>query len=213
MVELIGQRMSALTREQRASIELLALAEPLRLDEIVGLAGQECVTEAEALGVVTVTGPGALADVRLAHPLYGEVVRAELPVLRARGLRLRLAETLQSRDPLTSDDALRVARLLLDGGGSIPPDLVLDAAQAANLAGDPDLGARLAELALAGGAGLRATLLLAPPIRCASSLRRPRRCWQRRSQARRAMRSRRIISSSGYRVCTGGYSATTTPAT
>jgi DNA-binding NarL/FixJ family response regulator len=161
LVELIGQRMSTLTREQRAPIELLALAEPLRPDEIVGLAGQECVTEVEALGVVTVAGQGALTEVRLAHPLYGEVVRAELPVLRARGLRLRLAETLQGRDPLSSDDALRVARLLLDGGGSIPPGLVLDAAQAANLAGDPDLGARLAELALAGGAGLRATLLLA----------------------------------------------------
>ena len=58
-------------------------------------------------------------------------------------------------------DALRVARLVLDAGGRIPPALVLDAGRAANLAGDPELGAQLAEIARADGAGLEATLLLA----------------------------------------------------
>jgi DNA-binding NarL/FixJ family response regulator len=153
--------MFALTAEQRAPIELLALGEPLRVDEIAGLAGFDSVAGAEALGVLKVSPGAAVVEVRLAHPLYGEVVRGELPVLRARGLRLRLAETLKARDPITPDDALRIARWLLDAGAPIPPELLLGAAQAANLAGDSDLGARLAELAVASGAGLRATLLLA----------------------------------------------------
>ena len=88
-------------------------------------------------------------------------MRAELPVLRARQLRMRAAGALQLRDPLTPGDALRVARLVLDAGGQIPPALVLDAGRAANLAGDPALGAQLAEIARADGAGLEATLLLA----------------------------------------------------
>ena len=110
---------------------------------------------------VTVTAAGAVAEVRLAHPLYGDVVRSQLPVLRARELRLRLAETLQAREPITPDAALRITRWLLDAGSAIPPDLLLGAARAANLAGDPELGGRLAQLAVDAGAGLPASLMLA----------------------------------------------------
>jgi DNA-binding NarL/FixJ family response regulator len=82
-------------------------------------------------------------------------------VLRARQHRLWVAETLQQREPVTPDDALRVARLRLDAGAEIPADLLVDAARAANLAGDPDLGAHLAETALTLGPGIRPALLLA----------------------------------------------------
>jgi DNA-binding CsgD family transcriptional regulator len=99
--------------------------------------------------------------VRLAHPIYGDALRADMPVLRAGRLRLQLAERLQRRSPLTPDDALRVARLLLDAGADLPSELLVDAARAANLAGDPGLGADLAERAAAHGAGLPALLLLA----------------------------------------------------
>src|SRR6202042_701281 len=100
------------------------------------------------------------AVVRLAQPLYGEVLRDDLSVLRARALRLTLAETVARRNPLTPDDALRVARWRLDAGSAVPPEHLLDAARAANLAGDPELGAQLAQLASEAGLGLSATLLL-----------------------------------------------------
>ena len=80
---------------------------------------------------------------------------------RARRLRAQLAAELRERDPLEPDDALRVARLLLDAGMELPSELLVDAARAANLAGDPELGAQLAPAALADGAGLPAALLLA----------------------------------------------------
>jgi DNA-binding NarL/FixJ family response regulator len=161
LVELVAGRMAGLTNEERAPVELLALGEPLRLAEIATLTHYDALQDAEARGLVAVDGPASAGDVRLAHPLYGEVVRGGLPVLRTRTLLLRLAETVQARDPMTPDDALRVARWLLDAGAPIPSSLLLDAARAANLAGDPDLGARLAQLAVDDGAGLRATLLLA----------------------------------------------------
>ena len=161
LVELVATRMGTLSDDERAPVELLALGEPLRLDELIALTSADAVIDAEAHGMVLVDAPATGGDVRLSHPLYGEVVRSALPVLRARGLRLRLAAAVQERDPLSPDDALRVARWLLDAGAAIPPELLLDAARAALLAGDPDLGAELAERAVADGAGLPATLVLA----------------------------------------------------
>ena len=48
--------------------------------------------------MVLVDAPATGGDVRLSHPLYGEVVRSALPVLRSRELRLRLAAAVQERD-------------------------------------------------------------------------------------------------------------------
>jgi len=161
LTALITARMQSLTPEQREPLELLALGEPLRIDEVVELTSYEALATAEERGNVVVTGPTADGHVHLTQPIYGEVLRSQLPVLRARGLLLRLAETIQRRHPLTPDDALRAVRWLRKTGAAIPPDLLLDATAAANLAGDPDLGADLARLAIEAGAGLRATLLLA----------------------------------------------------
>ena len=158
LADLVSRRMAGLGDAERGALELLAIGEPLELDEIAALADYAALVEAEARGLVVVdAGRGT---VRLGHPLYGEVLRRELPVLRARSHRLRVAETLQLREPVTPDDALRVARLRLDAGADIPADLLVDAARAANLAGDPDLGAQLAEAALEQEPALRPALLL-----------------------------------------------------
>ena len=159
LIDLVSRRMAGLDEELRAPLELLAIGEPLRLDELTALADFSALVEAESLGLVVVDPAGM--EVRLGHPLYGEVLCRELPVLRARQQRLRVAETLQQRDPLTPAVALRVARLLLDAGAEIPSGLLVDAARAANLAGDPGLGAQLAASALGDGAGLPAALVLA----------------------------------------------------
>jgi DNA-binding CsgD family transcriptional regulator len=152
--ELIATRLADLDDAQREPVELLALAEPLTVDELVALTSLQALVEVEQRELVTVDGGG---HVRLAHPLFGEVA---LPRLRGRRLRLRLAETLQRRVPLRDDDALRIARLLLDAGAEIPRALRLVAARAAILADDPDLAAELAEPAVKEG-GLAAPLLLA----------------------------------------------------
>jgi DNA-binding NarL/FixJ family response regulator len=156
LVELVQRRMSDAGAPERELAELLALGEPLTLPEIVELGADEALIAAEAHGLVAMSAD----EVRLAHPLYGEAVRAILPPLRARSLRLRLVAALEMRAPLGPDDALRVARLLLDAGGRLPADLALDAARAANQACDPDLGAELAERAGA-ATDVAAAMLLA----------------------------------------------------
>ncbi len=161
LIAVITRRMGRLSREERETLELLALGEPLRVQELVDLTSLELVETVEDRGMVTIGGPAADAEVRVAHPLYGEVLVAELPVLRSRSLRLRLATAIQLREPLMPDDALRAARLLLDAGEPIPAGLLEDAAAAANLAGDAELGAQLAQQAIHSGGGLRASVLLA----------------------------------------------------
>jgi DNA-binding CsgD family transcriptional regulator len=161
LTDLIRRRMGSIGDAEHRPLELLALGEPLSLDEVIALTSYEGLAAAEERGMVAISQAAGEAEVRLAHPLYGEVLREALPVLRARELRLRLAETIQRRQPVSPDDALRAARWLIDAGAQVPSVLLVDAAAAANLAGDPALGAELARRALDAGAGLDATLLLA----------------------------------------------------
>ena len=139
LAALVSRRMGALDDGERAPMELLALGEPLRLSELATL-DLDTLQRIEARGMVTIDPGSPDAVLRLAQPLYGEVLRGGLPVLRARALRLQLAESVAQRTPPTPDDALRVARWLLDAGAAVPSEYLLDAARAANLAGTPIWG-------------------------------------------------------------------------
>ena len=156
LVDLIAERMDGLAEERRRAVELLALGEPLALVEIGALTSEDTLLEVESRGLITTHGH----DVVLAHPMYGEAVRATLPPLRARNLRMRLVGVLEARSSFGPDDALRAARLRLDASAALPAPLALVAARAANHAGDPGLGAQLAELAGA-DSNVAAAMLLA----------------------------------------------------
>ncbi len=159
--ELISARLSSLEASDRRVLELLALGEPLAVEDLFELAGGESTYAAEDRGLITVTAAGVDQTASLAHPLYGEVIRASLPSLRSRDLSLALAERLQAHAHLSPRDSLRVCRWRFDAGAPIPSELLLDAGQAASERGDPDLGAELAERALRSGGGTAAGLLLA----------------------------------------------------
>jgi DNA-binding NarL/FixJ family response regulator len=160
--ELVTARMAELTAAEREALELLAVGEPLRVEELAALVGESALVAVEARGMVVLErGATGGEEVRLAHPLYGEAIRAALGTLRARAARRQVAAAVQARPALDAGDALRLARLLLDAGEPVPPALLLDAAGAATGAGDPELAAQLAALAVDGGAGFGASLLLA----------------------------------------------------
>ena len=161
LAELVGARLEGIAGDERRSLELLALAEPLPLGEVMELAGAEPLAAVEGRGLIVAEGLAPDSPVRLSHPLYGEVVRASMSSLHARATRLRIAEVVQARPRRGPDDQLRVARWLLDAGAPVPPDVAVEAAGAANLAGDPELGGRLAELAFAGPHKPEAALQLA----------------------------------------------------
>jgi DNA-binding CsgD family transcriptional regulator len=161
LTELIGDRLSELDDDERHVIELLALGEPLRLPELVSLAGVEGAISVEARGMAAVEGAGPAATIRLAHPLYGDVVRASMPAIRAAQTRRDLARIVQERSDRSREDALLIARWLLDAGDPLPTELSMEAAAAAIAAGDPELGERLGRMALDEDGGIRAALLVA----------------------------------------------------
>ena len=161
LAELVSARIESLGDGVRSSLELLALGEPLRLSEITRLESVESLVIAETERLITVDETTTDPVLRLAHPLYGEAIQAAMPALRARALRIRLAEALQPDASVTPEASLRVARWLLEAGESVPPALLGDAAQAAIATGDPELGGQLAERAIEAGGGVEARLLVA----------------------------------------------------
>jgi DNA-binding NarL/FixJ family response regulator len=141
LVELIEAHLAAVPDEDRRVLELLAFGEPLDL------------AASEALdGLVTVSSDG----LRLAHPLYGEVLRAQCPPLRKRNHQRYLASVL--------DDPLRVAVLRLESGTADDPSLLLAAAQLATARGAVALAERLARAAWSVGGGVEAGQLLAQTL-------------------------------------------------
>ena len=158
LVDIIGTRLEELGAGEMRALELLAIGEPLRLAELETLVGREALTAVDERGLVAIDAAGG---VRVAHPLYGEIVRASMSVTRAHDARLRLADLVGARADRSPADALRVATWLLDAGRAVPVALAIEAAGAAVHAGDADLGARLAGRALAEGGGPPAALLLA----------------------------------------------------
>jgi DNA-binding CsgD family transcriptional regulator len=160
LTELVSAGISDLDRDERRALELVALGEPLVLAELTSLVDAESLLALEERGVVLVAGLGSDNEVRLGHPIYGEVIRAGLPPLRAREARLALVAMLQTRAALDPGDLLRIVRWLLDAGEPVGADRALDAARAAILGGDPELAATLATVALP-EYGIAAALLLA----------------------------------------------------
>lgn len=161
LAELISARMEGVAGEERRLLELLALGEPLELTELLELCGPEALKATEDRALIRIDGPLSRAEVRLGHPLYGEVIRAALGSLQARELRLQLAAMLQARPRLTPEDSLRVCSWLIEAGETPSTPMLLEGARTANLSGAPELGASLASRAVSAGAGIEAALVLA----------------------------------------------------
>jgi DNA-binding CsgD family transcriptional regulator len=161
--DLIDERLRGLSRKEREALELVALGEPLELGVLVTLASVEVVESLEQKGLLDASAGRSGPDVRLAHPLYGEVVRAHLSALRRARLCRSLADMTEAAGPLRARDVLRVAVWRLDGGGG-NAEVMLQAAKMAYRDEDYALAIRLAESAWEDGGLVEAAILLAEAI-------------------------------------------------
>lgn len=161
LVELVSDTVAGLDESHRAVLELLALGEPLRLAEVIDIAGLDAVMALETSGLLRLDGTSDDSRATLSSPLYGEVLRSRLPALRARHLRASLIAVLGGRAELSAEDTLRLVRWQIDAGQQVPVDRLLSAARTANTSGDPRFGADLASRAKVAGADVEADLLLA----------------------------------------------------
>jgi DNA-binding CsgD family transcriptional regulator len=134
LLDLVQRRIGGLTEDARAVVDLLALCQPVGLDYLDTIAPHGVLESLERAGLVTVSLEDG--DVRLAHPLHAEVVRASLPALRARTILLREAERLQALSSASGSAALRSAVWRLDAGERPEPEVLIRGAQWARHAHD-----------------------------------------------------------------------------
>jgi DNA-binding CsgD family transcriptional regulator len=160
LVELVEGRLAGLAEAERETLEVLALGEPLGVELLQGLKRDASLPGLERQGLARVDEDGRRLGVRLAHPLYGEVVRSRLSPLRVRTLSRMLAQATTTAGGRRRDDVLRIAAWQLQGGGSLDLDIMLAGARQAHARHDLDLAERLARAAREEGGGFEAGLLL-----------------------------------------------------
>ncbi|MFD2764395.1 LuxR C-terminal-related transcriptional regulator [Micromonospora eburnea] len=161
LTDLIDTRIGQLTPGVRSVVELVAFGEPLGLQLLEKAVDPADVEAAEERALISLVHDDRRWNVRLAHPLYGEVIRRQCPVSRTRRLKAALAGLLEQVGARRRDDLLRVAVWRLDSGTAQDAALLLGAAAQAFGRYDVPLATRLARAALAADGGPGAAELLA----------------------------------------------------
>lgn len=164
LAELVEARLGALSGTARVAVELVAWGEPLAVGVLERLIDKDAVQAAERGGLLVLERSGRRALARLAHPLYGEVLRATLPLSRARAVAERLAAAHDAGALRRRDDLLRVGAWQLEAGMAARPTLLLEAAGQAAARFDLALAERLARAAVDAGGGPTAVRVLAEAL-------------------------------------------------
>lgn len=157
LVELIQTRMGALPIGVGDVLDVLAAAEPLDLAALSSITGPAAVEEADVRGLITLDNTSGRMDVRLAHPLYGEIRRERAPPTRLRRLKGLIATRLAVVEGAEEvQNVVRRAALSVDSDLTPDADLLAVAAQGAVSLADMTLADRLADAAIHAGAGVQA---------------------------------------------------------
>jgi DNA-binding CsgD family transcriptional regulator len=160
LVELVALRLGDLSQSERSVLELLALGEPLGPAELTQLADARAVDALEERGLITSGTDGDRIEIRLAHPVYGDVVRAGISARRERTISRSLADVLEAVGARRQGDPLKVATLRLVGGGG-SAELLVSGAMVARARHEYSLTERLARAAIEAGAGFEARFVAA----------------------------------------------------
>jgi DNA-binding CsgD family transcriptional regulator len=176
LIELTETRLRGLDPADRALAEIIAVGEQLSLAELSRVAESrgraalssdaewpERLERLERAGVIACDRrDGGQLRLRLAHPVYADVLRIRMPVLRVRAIASVLAATIAEtigRSPRDGGELLRIGRLLLLGGGAHTADdhgdkdMLLAAARAARWSYAIPFAQQLVDASLAHGTG------------------------------------------------------------
>lgn len=151
--------------EAAAVVDLLAVSEPLTPAVLARCASRPAIEMAEQAGLVSVEeGAGDALQVRLAHPMLGEVRRSELGVLEQRRLRGRLARAMAEAGSGHEGEVLRRADLM--AASDLEPDLALlvEATGIAAAHSNAPLALRLARAAADAGGGFASRSVVAMAV-------------------------------------------------
>ncbi|MBX7431369.1 LuxR C-terminal-related transcriptional regulator [Mycobacterium sp. Y57] len=142
------------------ALKLLALSEPLDIDALTELAGDEVVDEAESRGLIRFQQDGAFLNARFSHPLVGDVVRGKVGRAAERRLKGQLVQILNRRELDSASSRIRMAQLSIDSDQSLDNRLLIAAATDAIFLSNLPLGERLARAAFDRTGTLQSAALL-----------------------------------------------------
>lgn len=147
LTTVVERRAEQLTAATRRVLELVAMVEPLPVALLEQLTHPSDVEGAERSGVVSI---GTDGNVRVAHPVLGEVVYAQIGTsARRRNLTALAGAMLSADSPATPAQRTRLAILHLESGQPVAADLLTAGARHAVASGHSVLGERLARAAVA----------------------------------------------------------------
>jgi DNA-binding CsgD family transcriptional regulator len=164
LLGVLGSRLAGLPREDRELLEVVTLGEPLELGIVESLASPRAVERLEDRGLLEETRQRRRARMRPSHPLYGEILRAEVTPARARAVHKALAEALEATGARRSEDLLRLAAWSLEARSASRSGLFLEAARRALALFDYPLAERLARAVVDAESEVEASFLLATAV-------------------------------------------------
>lgn len=164
VADVIRSELAGISADQLQAMQMLTLAQPMRLSTAQRIATLHDLETLESRRLIAInTGPGE-PTVSCAHPLYGELLRGEIGLLRSRRLQGQLLQAMGA-DPAASDrERLLAAAWRLDLGEDVEIEELLSCARLANTE-NPALAEKLLRRALrenhAGTATVEASTMLA----------------------------------------------------
>ena len=141
--ELVDEHLAGVDDDGLAVLELLAVCERFGLADLERRHGLATLERLEAGRLVAVVTAGRRTAVRLAHPLYGEVLRPRMPPLRLRRIHQELADVVEGHGARRREDVIQVALWRIASGGRVAAEQLLRAARLALAGHDPALARRL----------------------------------------------------------------------
>jgi DNA-binding NarL/FixJ family response regulator len=150
----------SLDPEERAALETMAFAEPIGPEPLAGLVSADALERLERRAVLEAERDVERLCLRLSHPLYGAVLRADTPVLPRRRIQQSLAGALEAAGARRREDPLRIATWRLAGAGHRDSRALTRAALEAIAALRFGVAERLARAAVRAGGGVAASLAL-----------------------------------------------------
>ena len=157
--ELLAAKLVGLSVRARIALDAVTLGEPLDTDVVRAVAGVRVLDRIVDLGLAVEEPSRSGTQVRLAHPLLGDVVRDAMSTPHRRRLLGRLAAEL-ARSPAARTDAMRIVVWRIEAGEAVAVESLVSAAKQCVLL-DNGLAERLARLACAGGGSVQGALVLA----------------------------------------------------
>jgi DNA-binding NarL/FixJ family response regulator len=154
--DLIDAHLSELDAADLAALEIIAVADRADAVLLEGLVERSAWTGLARRGLVDERDEGGHSVLALAHPLFGEVVRARMAAGLRKDLCGRLADAAQARGLALGPELLRVADWRLECGWGGDTALFIAAARRAQAGFDSRLAERFARAAIDAGGGFEA---------------------------------------------------------